>query len=245
MAKTKPPIILLHGFRGAPIGLEAVAANLRNAGYQICAPAVPPFAGAESLPSYNPESYANFVKTFIEENHLDRPILIGHSMASLVVSSVAERYPELINKKLVLLSPLSQKPPMFIGKISPLSAYLPRKLVDYVTTKFLFIPKDKKLFKKTLGLTNKCSSATNLNAKRSDIVATGNFSSHHSVKDFALNQEILIVAGESDRIVKQSSTKSLARDLNAELVLLPKSGHLHNYEQPKETSNAILKFLQK
>ncbi len=93
MQRQKPEILFLHGYRGAPIGVAAIADELRKKDYAVHTPAVPPFAGAELMPTYSPQSYANFVKDYITEHKLDKPVLIGHSMGSIVAAMVASQYP--------------------------------------------------------------------------------------------------------------------------------------------------------
>lgn len=239
----KPAIVLVHGFRGSPIGLEAIAQDLRAAGYEVHVPAIPPFAGAEALDSYTPEAYASFLKDYIDEHQLKQPILIGHSMGSVIISTLAVRRPELINNKLILMSPISTKPARPFALISPLSAYLPRKLVDYVTTKFLFVPHDQKLFQETMAITHACTADCPPSTKAA--AAAAKFAARYSIADFLpTSQKVLIIAGEQDRMIKKRHTEALAERLQAKTQFIPHSGHLHNYEQPHQTAQLILDFLQ-
>lgn len=243
----KPALVLVHGFRGSPLGLEVIADDLRQAGYEVHTPALPPFAGAKITATesnnYSPKAYAQYFRDYIQDHHLIRPILIGHSMGSIVVAATAQRYPELINQKLVLLSPISTKPARIIAQISPLANYLPPKVVDYVTTKFLFIPHDKVLLQKTLELTHRCSN--DQPPSRSELTNAMQFATNYSVADFlsGLQKEIILIAGDQDRLISQNATKKLAEEYNATLELIPKSGHLHNYEKPHETAELILKTI--
>ena len=214
----KPPLILLHGFRGSPLGLSEVADVLRADGYEVYTPAVPPFSGA-ALPSFTPEAYVSFVNDFIEEHSLEKPILMGHSMGSIIAAAVAHTDPSIIHQKLILLSPISARTTRLVAPLVPLSAGMPRLVTDYVTTRFLFVPHDPKLFRKTLAITNQCSG------------------------DQVPRAREVFLAGESDRIVNKKNTEQLAEEIGAKLEFIPGSGHLHNYEKPKETAEAILRFL--
>lgn len=237
----KPPLVLIHGFRGAPLGLEAIADRLRLSGYEVFVPAIPPFAGAEFLNLYGPDHYAEFIKSYLEKNHIHRPILVGHSMGSAIAAATASRYPDLLDPKLILMSPLSTRPPRPIAWISPLAALLPRRLIDYVTTKYLFVPHNSTLFKQTLYLTHLCSA--DQPPLRREVMKATHFSTHYCIKDFRLKQQVLLLAGAKDRLIQQSDTKKLAEKLHATATFLPDTGHLHNYEQPLETAQAILDFL--
>lgn len=245
MTKAKlPSIVLLHGFRGSPLGLETIAQDLQQAGYEVHTPAVPPFAGARDLTAYSPEEYAEYFAQYIIEHKLECPVIIGHSMGSIIASAIASLRPELVNHKLILLSPISRKTSKVINAISPLAHIVPTNLADYVTTKYLFVPRhNKPLLRESLEITHVCSHDCPPTKKMMKKVTQ--FTTNYAVPDFPLqDKQVLIIAGEKDKLVKKSDTKKLAQDLKAELVFLPESGHLHNYEHPHETANAIIDFLK-
>lgn len=238
----KPPLILIHGFRGAPVGLEVIAQDLRAAGYNVLVPAIPPFAGATELTEYTPSSYAEFLANYIRTNQLERPILIGHSMGSIVAAATADKHPELIHQKLILLAPISSRTPKLFSLVAPLQNFVPRKLVDYITTRYLFVPHNRKLFKQVIQLTNRCSG--DCPPKRQSASAATRFSTQNSVSDFRLTENVLFLTGEKDRVVSPAKTNQLAQKLGAKTVYLKDSGHLLNYEKPHETTNEIIKFLE-
>lgn len=239
----KPSLVLVHGFRGAPIGLAKIADTLTSAGYDVHVPAIPPFAGSGDLATYTPQAYANFLANYIEQNRLDHPILIGHSMGSIIVAATLQYHKNLLNRRAILLSPIAKRTATPLRIISPLSAILPRHLIDNITTLYLFIPKDKNLRREALAITHACSN--DHPPRKKQVFRAAQFSTRYSISDFHLTQDVLIVAGEKDRIMSQKNIKSLANQLQAELQILPNSGHLHNYEKPTETADAILNFLHK
>ena len=73
----------------------------------------------------------------------------------------------------------------------------------------------------------------------------GLFSASHGVLDFDFDKNTLLLAGSKDRLVHQKDTRKLAQKLDAELVFLENTGHIHNYEKPHETAVEIMKFLEK
>lgn len=238
----KPSVILVHGFRGSPLGLEAIAQILRQSGYQVYIPAIPPFAGAKALNSYQPKAYASYLAQYIRDQNLSRPVLVGHSMGSIIVAATAKFYPQLVNPKLVLLSPISTKTAKPFALISPLAAIVPRRIVDYITTKYLFVPKNRQLFLDTLKITHSCSE--DHPPSRRAIAAATKFSTNYSINDFPPTQKTLLIAGAKDRLIPQKQTKVLAQKLQSEVKFIPNSGHLHNYEKPQETARLILEFLE-
>ncbi len=239
----KPTLILIHGFRGSPLGLESIRQYLAKAGFDVHVPPIPPFGGASPLETYTPKSYAKYIADYIRKHDLHRPVLIGHSMGSIVAAATAKFYPDLISRQLILMSPISTKPNKPIAVISPLSALAPRRAVDYTTTRFLFVPHNRQLFRETLHATNACSN--DRPPERSDVAAAAHFSAHNSISDFALTQNILLLAGNRDRLISPRKTIQLAKQLHADLVFIPHCGHLHIYEKPLETAQAIIDFLDK
>ncbi len=239
----KPALVLVHGFRGSPIGLDAIAQTLRQSGYEVYIPAIPPFGNSQKLATYTPASYADFLAKYVKRQKLDHPVLIGHSMGSLVVASALQKYPQLFAKKAVLMSPISKRTAAPFRLVAPLSGLAPRRMVDYVTTKFLFVPKkDKVLFHNTLVITHQCSQ--DHPPLRREVLRSASFSTHYAITDFYLRQDLLLLAGAQDRLISQQQTTTAAAKLQAQTLFLPHTGHLHNYEQPQETAQAIVEFLQ-
>lgn len=241
-SSSKPPLVLLHGFRGSPLGLEAIATELQAASYSVFLPAVPPFAGAEPLASYTPESYTDFLARYLAQAGITRPVLIGHSMGSIIAAAAAHQRPELFDERLILMSPISVRTRKPIAMLAPLSAKIPTRTVDYATTQFLATNLRPKTFKQTLDLTHACS-ADQIPDKAA-IIAAAQFSAQYSVADFPSPKRILLLAGEHDRLIPKQKTIQLANQFAAETHFIPKTGHLHNYEKPHETVQAILKFLE-
>lgn len=237
----RPPLVLVHGFRGAPFGLASIADELRIAGYDVHLVPNPPFAGAPTLDTYTPEAYADYFADYLKSHHITKPILIGHSMGTLTVSAVASLRPDLVDQRLILLSPISNKPAKFFALLAPLSAYLPDSLVNFVTTCYLYTGKGQ--FRSTMRISNACTKQTTCKGRA--IFSAAYFSSHYGVADFkfANQAHINIIAGAKDRLISRRSTEKLAKSLHIKPVFLPNTGHLHNYEKPHETAEEILKIL--
>lgn len=234
-------VVLVHGFRGAPAGLEAIAQYLRNTGYKVYIPAIPPFAGAPRLPEYTADAYSTYLAQYLAKQKLDHPVLVGHSMGSVIVAAFAKAYPGLIDSRIILLSPLATRPILPFRLISPLAAIVPRRLVDYITTRYLFVPKDRRRFRQTMDITHRCSS--DHPPRATEIARATKFSVSHSVLDFITNQKVFLIAGENDRLVGRKNLEHLSQQIPAKLELIPNSGHLHNYEEPEKTAQLILDFL--
>ena len=86
---TKPPLLFIHGFRGNHLGLADIA-NSFLPNYDVHTPDLPP-VGDQHLDHYTADTYAEWVADYILAHHLDHPILIGHSLGSIIVAATAAK----------------------------------------------------------------------------------------------------------------------------------------------------------
>ena len=236
----KQSIIFMHGFRGSSLGMEKVAAHFDSKKYDVYVPDIPP-AGDESLPEYSPRFYARFLARYIKDNDIKNPILVGHSMGSIIAAIMAERYPDLINQKLILMSPISARTGRFFRMLTPLSVLLSNNTISFITTKFLYVPKNKRLFKESLLLTKHCGANY---VSRFDVFKAAKFSTEYSIADFSFDKKVCIIAGDKDRLIPHKKTDILAANLNTKPIYIKNAGHLINYETPGEVAKQIKKFLK-
>ena len=242
MAK-KPQLLFVHGFRGNHLGLKGTIEFFESRGFECFSPDIPPAFNTknEKLPElkkHDAESYAKWIKDYILMHKLEKPILIGHSMGSIICAATAEKYPEIINDKIFFLSPICVTPPKFICNLSPLSAILPNKLIGFITTKYLLIQKEK--FKEVSKIVYKC--AEKMTSKR-DSGRAAKFSISYSISDFNFKKKAVFIAGESDKLNSKEQVKTVAKKFSSEPIFLKNSGHLINYECPVELAEKIFENL--
>ena len=247
-ASRRPALVFIHGFRGNHIGLEAIAREFPD--YKVYIPDIPPFGAAGDLQQYTPANYAKFISDYISHHHLQKPILIGHSMGSLVAAATAAKYPQKLHDKLILLAPISVKPPRPIAALQPLVAILPNKFIGWITTRYLYIPKkstDRELYRETLRLTYASGAEY---TSRHAVRQSAKFSATHSLRDFNFHKKTLLLAGTKDRLIARRHTVQLATKLSSRKYpvtaqFIKGAGHLLNYEKPAETAAAIRQFIEK
>ena len=241
----KPALIFIHGLRGNHLGLKPTMEYFQAKGYDCYAPDIPPAFNTqkEKLPklsAHTADGYAKWVADYILEKKLDHPILIGHSMGSIISAATAEKYPELINEKIFFLSPICVTPPKFICNLAPLTAVLPTKFISYVTTKYLLVPKDKQTFNEVLKITKKCAEKF---TSKMDSGRSAKFSISYAISDFNFDKKAVFIAGESDKLNSQKQVKEVAKKFGVKPDFLKKSGHLINYECPVILAEEIEKNL--
>lgn len=264
--------MLVHGFRGNHEGLEWVVGELRKiySSGDIFTLDIPPFGKAGGLNTYFPRDYADFMAEFIRRKGLEKPILVGHSMGSLVVAATAYYYPELVNKKVVLLAPISKKTNKFFTQLQPLATKLPNKTLGYITTRFLYVPKrwdgketirgvaekmrgddaglyhganNWRKYRETLELTYRGGAE---HAGEEEVIKAAEFATSYEIGDFPLGErsKVLLLAGEKDRLIPKKQTEVAARKLGYKAEFIEGAGHLLNYEKPAEVARRITRFLE-
>jgi pimeloyl-ACP methyl ester carboxylesterase len=240
MPRIKPPILFIHGFRGSPVGnLEAVAILRKD--FEVHNPKIPPTGKNNLLPEYTSDSYADFIAQYIKQHKLKKPVLVGHSMGSIIAAATIEKYPDLVNNKAVLVSPISHKVNRLFRSLQTLVFFLPADLISYITTRFLFVPYDKALFRKALLLTKQ--SASLITNKRA-LFKSASFSASYAVTDYnPRDKEIMMIAGAKDRLMPIKFTKDFAQKNHTQLKIVQNAGHLINYENPAAIAEYIKDFI--
>lgn len=241
----KTPLLFVHGFRGNHLGLFDIIQNFETLGYEVYCPDIPPAFNTQeevlpALKDFTVEAYATWLADYILDNKLDHPILIGHSMGSLIVAATAEKYPNLIHQKVFFLSPISEPTPKFLRSIIPLIAFVPNKLVCYIVTRYLIGTLGKNQLPKILNLTYQCAKKF---TSIPDEIKAAKFSVSHSISDFNFNKDCYFIAGTEDKLNRQEQTKKTAAKYNAKVHFIKKSGHLINYEVPDQLSEIIQSYL--
>lgn len=241
----KRPLLFVHGFRGNHLGLKDAMDYLKAKGYTCYAPDIPPAFNTQNeklpkLKKHTADAYAKWLADYIKEKKIDHPILIGHSMGSIICAATAEKYPGLLADKIFFLSPICVTPPKFICNLAPLTAILPNKLLGYITTKYLIVPKDKQTLKDVLKITYKCAEKF---TSKGDTAKAAKFSISFAISDFNFKKDVCFIAGEKDKLNSQEQIKAVAKKHGKTPIFLKNSGHLINYECPIILAETIEKNL--
>jgi pimeloyl-ACP methyl ester carboxylesterase len=91
----RPPLVLLHGLTfDHRMWLPAMAAlRARDPERQVLVLDLPGHGGSALLPRCDPEDVAEAVAAAVQDAGLDRPVLVGHSIAAIIASVFAVTYP--------------------------------------------------------------------------------------------------------------------------------------------------------
>jgi pimeloyl-ACP methyl ester carboxylesterase len=255
----RPAFLLLHGFGASVYSWREVALALSVWG-DVIAYDRPAFGLSErplrwkGRSPYSPESQVSLAFGLLDALGYERAIFVGNSAGGTVAMNAALARPERV-AALVLVSPAVYagggapalvRPLLYFPPINHLGPLLARRIADggddfirsawhdpsRVSQELLAgyrRPLMVRDWERALWELTKASRASGL-AKR--------------LAEF--NLPVLVVTGDDDRIVPTEQSIRLASELpNAELVLIPGSGHLAHEESPQEFLAAIDKFILK
>lgn len=251
--------VLVHGFRGDHHGLEVVVGELlRRRAIKIIAPDLPGFGESAALSAgHSLADYVGWLGAFISEVS-NRPVLIGHSFGSIVTSAAVADGLDV--SELVLINPIGapalEGPRGVLTRLAVfyywLGAKLPErlgtgllrsKLIVRVMSNAMVKSKDRAIRSFAHDQHDRYFS---LFADRETLKQAFVTSVSHDVSDAAgaIGVRTLLIAAEKDDITSIDKVRVLSTKFaDAELVEIPKVGHLIHYETPAEAAQAIDDFL--
>jgi pimeloyl-ACP methyl ester carboxylesterase len=253
-----PVIIMVHGFRGTHHGMDLIAKNLD--GYRIIVPDLPGFG--ESKPLTNEHSIDNYVKwlnEFIDGLNLSKPpVLLGHSFGSIITSNYASKYPNTI-EKLILVNPIGapalKGPRAITTRLAIMYFWLGRKLPERPATFLLASKAVVMIMSTTMAKTkdkqlrqyihNQHLEHFSSFANRKSVSEAFSASIRNNVRDVAHQIPVptLLIAGDIDDITPVNKQRELQKLFpNAKLEIIKSVGHLTHYETPGVVADAIKRF---
>jgi pimeloyl-ACP methyl ester carboxylesterase len=257
----KPTIILVHGFTGSHEGFQYLVPLLSD--FRLIIPDLPGF-GVSPLPdeSITLRHLGELLTELIDALELkEPPYLLGHSMGSLVVSEVAKQRPNMVAKKLILVSPVptpiniadwrrvgalisqlyyvtSHRLPVFGKKIAA------SKKITRLSTNLIMTAKDEKvrtaIHEHHFSNLNYISSIGWYSRLYRQINRTGISRYRRALEAF----DLLIINGNKDSVTPIKHQKRAAGLLGAKLVVISDVGHLSHYETPDALAKEIRHFLR-
>jgi pimeloyl-ACP methyl ester carboxylesterase len=254
----EPALVLLHGFGASLFSWRDVMGPLGEVG--LVAAFDRPAFGLTSRPMrgesvgrspYSPEAAADLTVALMDALGVESAVLVGHSAGGAIALETALRHPERV-RALVLVAPavydggspgwirpLLRLPqvrrlgPLFVRRLLPrvgvqgvLSAWYDPDLVTEQVLEGYQKPLraenwDKALWELTLA------------SRRVDITRLPE-----------ITLPALIITGDSDTIVPPENSQRLAQDLpDAQLVVIPRCGHLPQEERPEAFVAAVRAFV--
>lgn len=240
------PVVLIGGFAEASWVWERVAPLLaRN--HVVYALDLPPFGYSERRGPYTLAAWADQVQAFQHAFHLQRPLLVGHSIGAAVVAEVARRDPASL-RGIVLLDGDALRGgggPTWIRRvlIDPYFTSLYRIVLhsDWIVRRILrqaygpeHPPLDHALIARWIRPFSVSGTESALRSAAGHGIAGLEFSQIQEIRIPAR-----VVFGADDSAVPVSSGRRVAAALHAPLVLIPGAGHLALLTAPAAVAAGI------
>ena len=239
-----PPLLLIHGAANDGDAWQQVAAGLAAAGCCVLAPDLPGhgLSGGPPLPSI--EALADWLPALLDAAGVDRAVLVGHSMGSLVALEGAARHPQRCSG-LALLGTSAPMPvaEALLGRAARAPDSVYRMMTEYsLTPRFLLAGG---------GGHGIWGPGVNLAIMRRSprgvlAIDLANCNDHlHGLAAAArVSCPTLLLAARRDRMTPRRNLPPLQAALpQARYVEIADCGHAMMTEQPQAVIDALLRFL--
>ncbi len=252
--KSKPPLILIHGYAASAYVWNTTAPKLAESGFHVIAIDLPGFGYSEKPGwfDYSIQSQARMVSRFMNRLGIGRATLVGSSYGGAVAINVTLDNPASV-EKLVLVDAVCNDDP----KDHPLLRLAAIKGFGEIMTPLLI---DSKMFLRsrmrgTIAKSNHHLITTERidNIRRPLRAADG----HHSVLATSrnwnanrleadahlINQPTLIIWGDQDKVIPIKNGHKLHKELlNSRFVILKDCGHVPHEEKSEIFTGLVSEF---
>lgn len=252
--KTKPAIIFVHGFAGSTFTWRKNLKPIADAGFYVVALDLKGFGLTEKLwdTNYSHPAQAEFIYNVMQKLEISKATLVGHSMGGNVVLHFANKYPEAV-EKIVLVAPAISEAGSFNTSFF-FDFYFFRQIERQIFTRIFSYTKFEELFKTAYFDAQKLTKTDidgyylPLEIKNWDLAFLGAARDSYLNKiDFdlkALDKEILLIWGENDQWIKLSEGMELNIKLNKSVFkIIREAGHLLMEEQAEIFNSLVVSFL--
>jgi pimeloyl-ACP methyl ester carboxylesterase/putative sterol carrier protein len=255
-----PPVVLLHGLGATNSSMLPTMWDLAR-DHRVLAPDLPGFGESDKpLRSYNALFFARWLVDFLKKTEVERAFLIGNSMGGRIAIEAGLRFPERV-ERMVLLAPA----PAFLKN----REYV--RIVRLLRPELALIPVPIRHRMVVVGIRRRFARPSRLPAAWYDAAADeflrvfktprgriAFFSAArqiyleepHGKKGFwdrlpELTRPALFVWGDRDRLVPARFAPHVERALPAATsVVVEDCGHVPQYEHAKRTNDMIREFLK-
>ncbi|WP_461639582.1 alpha/beta fold hydrolase [Leucobacter sp. BZR 635] len=261
------PIVLVHGYRGDHHGLEGIARALAIARPELAihVPDLPGFGQTPAIPGRTHE-LSTFGEWLVEFTEAVAPasiapaggMILGHSFGSLVVSSGLAQGAR--SARTILINPISapalEGPQALLTQLAifyyRVAAALPERAAKALLGNKLIVRGMSEVMAKTRDrelrawIHDQHHQYFSEFADSRSLLESFKASVSHTVTEFAAAYDMptLLIAGERDDITPTAKQLDLQRLIaDAELMILPGTGHLVHYEAVEDTVARIAQFV--
>ncbi|MBV5339551.1 MAG: alpha/beta hydrolase [Deltaproteobacteria bacterium] len=242
------PLILIHGFPLCRKMWRPQAEALSRAGCRVITPDLRGFGESclDFSGTVNMDIYADDTVALMDHLGIDKAVVGGMSMGGYVLLNLVERYPDRVAALIFIATKAGGDDDAGKARRSALAEACISQGILPVADAFrniLFAPATLKENPELVDEVSGWMDATSPQGAVAGLIAM------RERKDYlpllgGISQPTLVIGADQDQAIPVENSRIIAEGLpDAELCILPGSGHLVNLEQPAGFNEAILKFL--
>lgn len=258
----QPTVVMIHGITGNHKGFQYILPEL--AGARCIVPDLPGFGDSDLPPqsTWTIDGLAALANEFVEQLALPHPpIILGHSMGGLVVSSMVSQRPDLYDDRVILISPVptavrrleSRAVGAKLGSIQYRLGHsagragdrlVKSKLVSRAATSVMVRTRDQErrraIYAHHLDNLTYFSDSKFYHSLHNDINHRGSIDYAKALRA----KTVLLIAGDRDNVTPLGEMTKFANAIIPEqYLIIPHVGHLIHYEKAPEAASAIAAFI--
>jgi len=253
-----PPVILVHGFGGSLWQWEYQQAALASH-YRVITLDLPG-SGLSDKPdlAYTPDEMVAFVRGFMDALGIQKAALVGNSMGAGLVIGMAVAHPERVDR-LVLISGLPKDVrekltgPLIRRAIETSAPVWLIRFGNWLAGRWVTEDVLKEIVHDHSRLTPAVIERSVRNRKRPGLIqaamaTAGNlplWEQGFALKIGEVHQPTLVIWGEQDKVFPPEVGRELQHTIKgAAFALVPKAGHIPQWEQPEAVNALLITFLK-
>jgi non-heme chloroperoxidase len=235
------PILMLHGYTDSWFSYSRVLPLLapRYRGISLTQRG---HGDSDRPATYTPEDFATDVDAFMEALGIERATVVGHSMGSFIAQTVAIRYPERVEKLVLVGSATVAGNEGVLGlrdAVQTLTDPVPYGFAYDFQASTVFHPVPQDFLETAVGESLKLPAQVWKDVL-DGLIATENAGRLHEIQ-----APTLVIWGEQDAIFPRAEQDALIAAIpNATLSVYPATGHAPHWERPRDFTRELEKFVK-
>lgn len=247
------PVVLLHG-TSSSLHTYDEWVNTLSTSHRVIRMDLPAFGltGPHPERDYSMEKYADFVRVFLDSLQVQQCILGGNSLGGNITWNFALKYPNRVNKLILIDASGYPTPPKSVPIAFKLAnTPVANQLLTYITPRFMAKASVENVYhdktKVTDKLVDRYFELTLRDGNRQGLVDRMTMlvdaEAHKRISE--ITHPTLLLWGEKDDLVPVASAYRFQQDLpNDRLVILLDLGHVPMEEAPDRSLQPVMEFIQ-
>jgi esterase len=243
------PLIILHGLFGQSDNWNTLAKGFAEKGFRVFTIDQRNHGLSPHSDTWTYEAMADDLKEFIEEHHLQDPILLGHSMGGKTVMFFELKYPNVASKIIIADMSAREYPAHHKDVLDALHAVdfdtvKNRKEAEAVMNEHISDFGTKQFLLKNIYWKNPDNSRMDWRFNL-QVISDKYDNVRVPVPQFSSNTTTLVIRGEKSNYIKESDIEDFKKRFpNAHYVTIKDAGHWVHAEKPKEFFETVMAFIK-